>query len=120
MSSSAYAALIDPATPPAPASATIPVPVTMLSLGSPVESVSVASKKISLNRVAHVFYTHANFSGQRQFLLDFGMSITQETADKIYFRGYGTQPFVYCLTRGPSDTFGGAAFVVDSDRKSVV
>lgn len=74
----------------------------------------VASKKISLNRIAHVFYTHANFSGQRQFLLDFGMSIAHETADKIYFRGYGTQPFLYCLTRGPSDAFGGAAFVVDS------
>ncbi|KAL5349987.1 hypothetical protein ACLOAV_005023 [Pseudogymnoascus australis] len=85
-----------------------------MSSDSPVESVSVASEKISLNRIAHVFYTHANFSGQRQFLLDFGMSITQETADKIYFRGYGTQPFVYCLARGTSDSFDGVAFVVDS------
>jgi hypothetical protein len=71
-------------------------------------------RKIQLNRIAHVFYTHKNFDGQRKFLLDFGFAIAQEEPDRIFFKGYGTQPFAYCLSRGEADKFGGAAFVVET------
>jgi hypothetical protein len=34
--------------------------------------------------------------------------------DRIYYKGYGKEPFVYCAIAGPSNSFGGAAFAVDS------
>lgn len=74
----------------------------------------MAERKINLKRIAHVYYTHANLEKAHEFLLDFGLSVTQQSADEIYYRGYGTETFVYCGRRGAEDTFGGAAFVVDS------
>jgi hypothetical protein len=71
-------------------------------------------KKIGLARVAHVYYTHKNLAKANEFLLDFGFSVTQATDDKIYYCGYGSEPFLYCATRGAEDRFGGTAWVVDS------
>ena len=85
-----------------------------VSAGTVSVETSSPKKKISLNRIAHVFYTHKDYDSQRKFLLDFGFSVAEESADVVYFRGYGTQPFVYCLKRGDEDSFDGAAFVVDS------
>jgi hypothetical protein len=75
---------------------------------------SASRKRISLNRIAHVYYTHKNLEEAHQFLLDFGFSVVQQTKDQIYYRGYGTEPFLYCATRGTEDEFGGTAFIVDS------
>ncbi|RDL40141.1 Glyoxalase resistance protein dioxygenase [Venustampulla echinocandica] len=77
-------------------------------------SPSASTQKISLKRIAHVFYTHKNLEVAEKFLLDFGFSVTQRSDDKIYFRGYGPEPFVYCASKGTDNVFGGAAFVVDS------
>lgn len=38
----------------------------------------------------------------------------RRTEDTIYYRGYGTEPFIYCAKKGTEDTFGGTAWVVDS------
>lgn len=77
-------------------------------------SPSALLERISLNRIAHVYYTHKNLEKAHEFLLDFGFSIVKATDDQIYYRGYGTEPFLYCATRGAEDAFGGAGFVVDS------
>lgn len=77
-------------------------------------SPSVAKQKISLNRIAHVYYTHKNLEAAHQFLLDFGLSPVQHSDDKIYYRGYGTEPFVYCAMKGTEDKFSGTGWVVDS------
>jgi hypothetical protein len=71
-------------------------------------------KKINLVQIAHVYYTHKNLEKANAFLLDFGFSVVQATDDKIYYRGYGTEPFLYCASKGTEDCFGGAAWVVDS------
>ncbi|KAL5313231.1 hypothetical protein ACEPPN_018964 [Leptodophora sp. 'Broadleaf-Isolate-01'] len=71
-------------------------------------------QKINLNRIAHVYYTHKNLEKAHQFLLDFGFSVTKRTKDEIYYRGYGTEPFLYCARKGNEDVFGGTAWVVDS------
>ncbi len=72
--------------------------------------------KINLVRIAHVYYTHTDLDIAHQFLLDFGFTVTSESNDgnTIYFRGYGTEPFVYCATKGEEKAFGGAGFVVES------
>src|SRR5438132_259234 len=70
--------------------------------------------KIRLVRLAHVYYTHVDLEKARQFLLDFGFTVADDRGDTIYFKGYGTEPFVYCAKKGEANEFGGAGFVVES------
>lgn len=71
-------------------------------------------KKINLVRIAHVYYTHADLDKAHQFLLDFGLTVTDHRGDQIFYKGYGSEPFLYCASKGPENAFGGAAFVVES------
>lgn len=71
-------------------------------------------KKIILKRIAHIYYTHQDFDKAHQFLLDFGLKLTDKRADRSFYKGYGTEPFVVCAIKGDKDEFGGAAFVVES------
>lgn len=77
-------------------------------------SPSSAPAKINLKRIAHVYYIHKDLDKAHQFLLDFGFSVAKKVDDKIYYRGYGTEPFLYCATKGPEDKFGGTGWVVES------
>lgn len=43
-----------------------------------------------------------------------GFEPVHKTADRIYYKGYGTEPFVYCAIKGSENRFDGAAFVVDT------
>lgn len=70
---------------------------------------------IRLTRTAFVIYYHIDFARARTFYLDFGLSIAAESATEIFFKGYGTEPFIYILrkaTDGSTSSFGGAAYVV--------
>ena len=79
---------------------------------------TAAPRKISLVRIAHTYYTHKDAASAARFLADFGFSEVEGhdsvEAGRTYYRGTGTEPFVYCLSSGPEDKFGGAAFVVES------
>jgi hypothetical protein len=44
---------------------------------------------------------------------DFGMEVAQRTEDQIWFRGYGTDQYVYYARKGPKE-FLGASFQVES------
>lgn len=69
---------------------------------------------IKLLRTAFVSYSHVDFDKAKQFFLDFGLQIQQESQNEIYFRGYGSEPFVYHLKRatGEVSEFNGAGYVV--------
>jgi len=71
-------------------------------------------RKIILTRPVHVYYKHINVDKANDFLLDFGFAEEKRVDDKIYYRGYGPDPFVYCLEKGDEDAFGGVAFEVES------
>ncbi|KAK9447018.1 Glyoxalase/Bleomycin resistance protein/Dihydroxybiphenyl dioxygenase [Limtongia smithiae] len=73
-----------------------------------------SERKISLVRIAHVYYTHADIAKAHEFLADFGFQITKVIGKSTYYRGYGSEPFVYCAREGAENEFGGAAFVVES------
>ena len=93
---------------------------------------AAVERKIMLKRIAHVYYIHENLEKENEFLLDFGtvtftctttqktnenhtgLTITSRTPEKIYYNGYGTEPFVLCAISGPKNEFGGAAFAVES------
>ena len=77
------------------------------------------SEKVNLVRIAHVYYTHAGFEREHRFLTDFGFAEVSrlnvgKANERIYYRGYGTEPFLYCSTKGEEDAFGGTAFAVES------
>ena len=76
---------------------------------------TIPERKIILTRPAHVYYKHVNIEAARQFLLDFGFAEEKRVGDKIYYRGYGPDPFVYCAEKSDVDEFGAVAFVVESE-----
>lgn len=73
-----------------------------------------AVKRISLKRIAHVYYKHVDLDAADQFLLDFGFSEAKRGDGRTYYSGYGTEPFLYCAEKADQNAFGGVACVVDS------
>jgi catechol 2,3-dioxygenase-like lactoylglutathione lyase family enzyme len=67
-----------------------------------------------LERMSYVIYRHADLAAARTFLLDFGMLIVDETPERIYFRGYGDEPFIYLAEKSDSSSFVGIAFEASS------
>ncbi|KAI0188307.1 Glyoxalase/Bleomycin resistance protein/Dihydroxybiphenyl dioxygenase [Xylaria flabelliformis] len=76
-------------------------------------------RKIQLVRIAHVYYRYSDLEKAKEFLLDFGFTVEKKVNsgddEKIYFRGYGTEPWILCATKSDKAEFGGAAFVVESE-----
>ncbi|KAM5354650.1 hypothetical protein ACJ41O_001297 [Fusarium nematophilum] len=70
--------------------------------------------RIHILRLGHVYYKHKDPAKAHDFLADFGFIETKRQGQMTYFRGYGSEPFVYCLEAGSEDEFGGAALVVGS------
>lgn len=74
-----------------------------------------ASKHVKLVKVAHMRYQHPDIPTITKFLKDFGMHIVkQEGEEKVWFRGYGTDQYVYYAQKGPEKKFLGGAFEVES------
>ncbi|KAI1822263.1 Glyoxalase/Bleomycin resistance protein/Dihydroxybiphenyl dioxygenase [Xylaria intraflava] len=77
--------------------------------------------KIRLTHIAHIYYKYPDLAKTREFLLDFGFTEAKRVGggekgeEKIYFRGYGTEPWILCATQSDKAEFGGAAFVVESE-----
>ncbi len=66
-------------------------------------------------KTAFIVYYHQDLDRARQFFLDFGMRIVQESEKEIFFGGYGTEPFVYVARKAKgASKFGGAAYEVES------
>lgn len=86
----------------------------------------VVQRKIQLVRIAHIYYSYTDIEKASQFLLDFGFfkekTITSsgsgdgvDGVERIYFRGYGTEPWILCAIQDDVNAFRGAAFVVESE-----
>ncbi|OTA64809.1 glyoxalase [Hypoxylon sp. EC38] len=73
-------------------------------------------RKIQLVKITHVYYKYPDMDKAVAFLKDFGFTEEKRVSDeKIYFRGYGTDPWVLCAIKSDKPEFGGAAFVVESE-----
>ncbi|KAJ5869916.1 hypothetical protein N7455_004857 [Penicillium solitum] len=74
-----------------------------------------SDSRIQLLKTAFVVYNHADLDKAREFLVDFGLQVAFERpGEEIYFKGYGTEPYVYVARKADKSSFGGAAYVVDS------
>lgn len=72
-----------------------------------------ASKQIRLVKLAHMRYQHPDLSQITTFLRDFGMHIAKRTSSEIWYRGYGSDQYVYYARQGERKFLGGA-FEVES------
>ncbi|KAH8809454.1 Glyoxalase/Bleomycin resistance protein/Dihydroxybiphenyl dioxygenase [Xylogone sp. PMI_703] len=77
----------------------------------------VSNDRIRLVKTAFVLYYHQDLLANKQFLLDFGLEVALEGSNEIYFKGYGTEPYVYVSRKAEVSKFGGAAYVVESRRE---
>lgn len=83
-----------------------------LSIWQKDNNIDVA-KQIKLVKLVHMRYQHPDFPTITTFLRDFGMHIAKETPTEIWFRGYGTDQYVYYATKGEKKFLGGT-FSVES------
>lgn len=73
------------------------------------------SKHVKLVKVAHMRYQHPDIPTITKFLKDFGMHIVKQDGDeRIWFRGYGSDQYVYYCQKGPEKKFLGGTFEVES------
>lgn len=71
--------------------------------------------RIQLLKTAFVVYNHENLDKAKAFFLDFGLDVAFEKPGKeIYFKGYGSEPYIYVARKAEKSSFEGAAYVVDS------
>ncbi|KAF4218906.1 hypothetical protein CNMCM5878_004119 [Aspergillus fumigatiaffinis] len=71
--------------------------------------------QIRLVKLAHMRYQHPDLDAITVFLQDFGMKVVKKTDDEVWYRGYGTDPYVYYARKGPKAFLGGT-FEVESYR----
>lgn len=76
-----------------------------------------APRKIIIKRIAHAYYKYADLEKAEQFLRDFGFTEEKRVGEKVYYRGYGTEPWAICVSKGDKDEFGGVGYVVESEEE---
>lgn len=52
-------------------------------------------------------YQHPDLNQITTFLRDFGMHVTKRTEDRVWYRGYGSDPYVYYAQKGEKKFLGG-------------
>lgn len=69
--------------------------------------------KIQLSRISHVYHEHPDLSKWETFAQDFGFEVEAQVDGRIYYRGYGKDPYVYVAIKSASSEkeFGGGAFI---------
>ncbi len=75
--------------------------------------------KVQLARPSHVYFEHPDLDTFRRFAKDFGFVEERVTKDKVYFRGYGKDPYVYVASKSKDGKprFKGGAFVALSEEE---
>lgn len=63
--------------------------------------------QIKLTKLVHMRYQHPDLDKITTFLRDFGMTIAHKTEDRRWFKGYGSDQYVYYAQRGPKKFLGG-------------
>ncbi|PWY75028.1 Glyoxalase/Bleomycin resistance protein/Dihydroxybiphenyl dioxygenase [Aspergillus heteromorphus CBS 117.55] len=69
--------------------------------------------QIHLVKLAHMRYQHPDLDELTTFMKDFGTQVAKITEDQIWYRGYGTDAYVYYARKGPRAFLGGT-FEVES------
>ncbi|CAJ2511998.1 Uu.00g076230.m01.CDS01 [Anthostomella pinea] len=75
--------------------------------------------KVQLARIGHVYFEHPDLEQFSEFASDWGFVETKRTENRIWYRGYGRDPYVYVASKAKDGNprFGGAAFVAASEEE---
>ena len=76
------------------------------------------AERVNLNHLMYVRYKHTDVLTTHKFLLDVDLDVVKETADKIWYRGFGEDPVCYILEKsedGKAQLLGGGWAVNDYD-----
>ncbi|KAL7908464.1 Glyoxalase/Bleomycin resistance protein/Dihydroxybiphenyl dioxygenase [Trichoderma velutinum] len=65
------------------------------------------SLQIRTVRLVHMRYQHPDLKTISTFLNDFGMRAVKASEDRVWFRGYGVDQYVYYAQKGPKKFLGG-------------
>ncbi|KAF1356050.1 Glyoxalase/Bleomycin resistance protein/Dihydroxybiphenyl dioxygenase [Lizonia empirigonia] len=63
--------------------------------------------QIKLTKLVHMRYQHPDLDEITAFLRDFGMTVAHKTQDRRWFKGYGSDQYVYYAQKGPKKFLGG-------------
>ncbi|KAK5124653.1 hypothetical protein LTR85_001366 [Meristemomyces frigidus] len=80
------------------------------------------SEQVLLVKLAHMRYQHPDLEKMTKFLKDFGMHVVKHSKDsdtgveRIWFRGYGPDQYVYYAQSGDEKVFLGGTYEVESMR----
>ncbi|KAF2743048.1 hypothetical protein M011DRAFT_529454 [Sporormia fimetaria CBS 119925] len=66
------------------------------------------SSQIKLRRISHMRYQHPDLDEITTFLRDFGMTVAKKTPTQRWYKGYGTDQYVYYAEKGEKKFLGGA------------
>ena len=69
------------------------------------------SNQVRVVKLTHMRYQHPDLDEITTFLLDFGMEVVRRTEDRVWYRGTGSDAYVYYAQRGPKKFLGGAFLV---------
>ncbi|KAI8663818.1 2,3-dihydroxybiphenyl-1,2-dioxygenase [Fusarium keratoplasticum] len=77
-----------------------------------------SSPKIKVVRLAHVHYQHPQLDKAVQFLKDFGLFEVKRVGSRVYFAGFGVDPYIYIAEQAPGSrrAFIGGAWVVHAEK----
>lgn len=81
-----------------------------------------APKKITVIRLASVHYQHFDLAKAAAFLEDFGLQEVAREQERIYFAGFGIDPYVYVAEQAPTTrrAFIGGTWVVESEKDLLI
>ena len=68
-----------------------------------------------IKTVSHATFVHVDIEKVRKFYLDFGLVISHETPERIYFRGNGPRPYLYVADKGDRARFLSVAYEAESE-----
>lgn len=72
------------------------------------------AKRVQMVKLAHMRYQHPDLDEITTFLMDFGMHVVKRTEDKVWYRGYGPDQYVYYAQKGEKKFLGGV-YEVESE-----
>lgn len=77
-----------------------------------------SDKRVTAVRLVSVHYQHPNLEKSVQFLKDFGLLEVSREGDRVYFGGFGQDPYIYVAEQAPGPeprrAFLGGTWAVDS------
>ena len=69
---------------------------------------NLPESRIQHLKTAFVVYNHADLDKAKEFLIEFGLQVAfEKPGQEIYFKGYGTEPYVYVARKASKASFGG-------------